>query len=409
MKIYKKLIVLFIGVIAIVACNDYINSVEAPNDWVEDFKLTDENQLEFLITGILQRNSQTAPYISAMGDLLADAMIYEPDNALASFPTFQDIDRGDILLTNATVEGVYNSIHEVRFYADSLVERANLIQFQNESTKKRAYYFGYFYGALMRFYLGGYFGNPTSGEFGATINNSPFISQAQLYDQSINLFKLALANTATAADTRIVNSYLAKVYLAKKDYANVATYAALGMKSGDADFLSLNSLVSSAWYWGFAGAGRVQIIVDSRFKNYITQDPKEAGRIKLSSLLGKSTPKKTYYYQAMYDKKESPFVMMTWQENNLMLAEAILRGAGTGSALTLVNDVRASHSYNGEALSPLVSVNLDVLYVERDKELFVRGSRMLDQYRFDKWTHLAAGRAKFLPLPKREVDGNPNY
>jgi hypothetical protein len=409
MKIYKKLIVLFIGVIAIVACNDYINNVEAPNDWVEDSKLTAEGQLEFIITGILQRNSQTAPYISAMGDLLADAMIYEPDNALASFPTFQDIDRGDILLTNGTVTEVYNWIHEERFYADSLVDRANLIQFKDENIKKRAFYYGYFYGALMRFYLGAYFGNPASGQFGATINNSAFIPQAQLFDQAIDRFKLALANAANAADTRIVNSYLAKVSLAKKDYANVATYAALGMKSGDADFLSLNSLVSSAWYWGFAGVGRVQIIVNNRFKDYITQDPIEAGRIKLLSLLGRATPRKTYYYQAMYDKKESPFVMMTWQENNLMLAEAILRGAGTGDALKLVNDVRASHLYNGQALSPLASVNLDVLYVERDKELFVRGSRMLDQYRFDKWTHLPAGRAKFLPLPQREVNGNPNY
>lgn len=407
MKIYKKLIILFIGVITLSACNDFINNVEPPKDWTEDAKLTDENQVDFIITGILQRNSQTAPYISAMGDLLADAMIYEPDNSLASFPTFQDIDRGDILLTNATVAEIYNFIHEVRFYADSLVLRAGEMQFSSDATRKKALYYGNFYGGLMRFYLGAFFGNPSTGQPGATINNSAFIPQAQLFDQSINLFKIALANTATAAETRIVNSMLAKVYLAKKDYVNVFTHASAGMSRGDAQFLSLNSLVSTAWYWGFAGVGRVQIIVNSRFNDYITQDPQEAGRIKLLSLTGRSGTR--YYYQGMYALKESPFVMMTWQENNLMLAEAILRGGGAGDALQLVNDVRASHSFNGLPISPLAAIDLDVLYVERDKELFVRGSRMLDQHRFDKWTHIAPERAKFLPLPLREVNGNPNY
>ncbi len=407
MKIYKKLIILIIGVITISACNDYINNVEPPTDWTEDAKLTDENQVDFIITGILQRNSQTAPYISAMGDLLADAMIYEPDNALASFPTFQDIDRGDILLTNATVTEIYNFIHEVRYYADSLVIRSGEMQFTNDATRKKALYYGNFYGALMRFYLGAYFGNPSTGQFGATINNSAFIPQAQLFDQAINRFQIALANAANAAETRIVNSMLAKVYLVKKDYTNVFNYASAGMRSGDAQFLSLNSLVSTAWYWGFAGVGRVQIIVNNRFNDYITADPQEAGRIKLLSLTGRSGAK--YYYQGMYTLRESPFVMMTWQENNLMLAEAILRGGGAGDALQLVNDVRASYLYNGLPIAPLASVDLDVIYVERDKELFVRGSRMLDQHRFDKWDHLPAGRAKFLPLPRREIDGNPNY
>lgn len=107
--------------------------------------------------------------------------------------------------------------------------------------------------------------------------------------------------------------------------------------------------------------------------------------------------------------KECRQIVRRALQNNLMLAEAILRGGGAGDALQLVNDVRASYLYNGLPIAPLASVDLDVIYVERDKELFVRGSRMLDQHRFDKWDHLPAGRAKFLPLPRREIDGNPNY
>ena len=86
-----------------------------------------------------------------------------------------------------------------------------------------------------------------------------------------------------------------------------------------------------------------------------------------------------------------------------MLAEASLRGQGTGNALALANEVRTSYG-----IGNLATINLDDLYVERDKELFCQGTRLIDQHRFGKW-HLTSEAWKQFPIPQRERDNNSNF
>jgi hypothetical protein len=193
---------------------------------------------------------------------------------------------------------------------------------------------------------------------------------------------------------------IAKVYLAKKDYANAATYAAAGMAKGDAPFQALNNDVYNIYFWGFAGAGRVQIAVNSRFNDYVVANPKEAARIKLGTVKG--TDNLTYYWQNKYPEKNNHFPVMTWQENNLMIAECALRGSGSGNALALVNEVRAGYS-----LDNLASIDLAGIMVERDKELFVQGNRLVDQHRTGTW-HIAGDVWRYMPIPRSERNGNPN-
>ncbi len=136
------------------------------------------------------------------------------------------------------------------------------------------------------------------------------------------------------------------------------------------------------------------------FKSYIDTDPNEANRIKLDSVL--STDGVMYYYQTIYPESGSPQKIITWQENNLIRAELILRGFGSGDALGLVNEVRASHG-----IASLSSVDLDVIYTERDKELFASANWLVDERRFNKW-HLGPGTWEFLPVTEAERNGNPN-
>ena len=84
------------------------------------------------------------------------------------------------------------------------------------------------------------------------------------------------------------------------------------------------------------------------------------------------------------------------------MAELILRGFGPGDALGLVNEARASHG-----IAPLISVDIDVIYAERDKELFASANRLVDERRFNKW-HLDSGTWEYLPIPESERNGNPN-
>ena len=97
-----------------------------------------------------------------------------------------------------------------------------------------------------------------------------------------------------------------------------------------------------------------------------------------------------------------------------MLAELALRGESVSvSALDAVNAVRFVHN-----LSALESIDLDIIYIERDKELFCTGNRLPDQRRWNSWhtttntgtDHEATiyGTWNYLAVSRSEKNSNPN-
>lgn len=384
--------------LVLTACSDYVNDVQPVIDRAQDDLLNTQSQVPFLAKGVQQRFATFGSYHIMTLDLLSDQLIYTSQIPTASFPSFEDIDKGTPLPDNADVQSNYSGVGQVRKYADDLVRRCGIITFTDDAIKNNALFVGNFYGALSRFYMAISFGL-TQNQPGGTIDAGPFIPRDDLLNQAVGLYNESIKYQTDAAQIRIVNSFIAKAYLAKADYANAATYAAKGMIKNDKDFVILYNDVYNNSFWGFAGAGRVQIGVNSRFNDYIKADAKEANRIKLGTVTGKD--KLTYYYQLKYPDKTTSLPIMTWQENNLMIAECASRGSGSGNALTLVNDVRTSHS-----LDPLTAVTTDIILVERDKELFCQGNRAMDQNRIDKW-HLT-GTWRYFPIPRNERNGNPN-
>lgn len=396
-KIYYILSV--ITIVFFVGCDDYINDVDPLINQVEDPRLTAEGQIPFQITGVKQGFSVISSQIGCQSDLLADALEYSNQNPDASFPQFEEINTGVIAINNNSIAATWNSLHSLRFMADTLAVRVGQINFTNAALKNEALFTANFYGSIARFYLGTSYAL-TKTEPGACINAGPFIPAATLLNDAVTLAKNALTYTTDAYLLKVVNSFIAKIYLAKADYANAALFAANGLKKGDADFNALNHDASNIYFWGFAGNGRKQIHVADRFGAYVKADPKEAARIPIKEFTFGGA---VHYYQNKYPDKFSPYVFLTWKENNLMLAECALRGQGAGNALALVNEVRTNYSINA-----LASVDLEALYIERDKELFCQGTRLIDQHRFGKW-HLTTEAWKQFPIPQRERDNNPNF
>jgi hypothetical protein len=110
-----------------------------------------------------------------------------------------------------------------------------------------------------------------------------------------------------------------------------------------------------------------------------------------------------YQRQSKYATNSTPIDFMNWQENALMLAELDIRlDNNAASALTRVNAVRTSRG-----VKTLTAIDLDGIYVERDKELFVTGIRLADQRRFGRF-HLPAGSWQYLPITDDERNNNPN-
>ena len=381
------------------ACTDFSNSIDPVINQVPDDRLNDAAQVNFLINGVQVRFATTLAQVMTLSSGLSDEFIFDSRVPNATFPTFRDIDFGTITLDNNSVDGAYNPLGELRFFSDDLVRRVGTISGIDATLAKRANFTGYLYGGIARYLYAAYFAlNPTEG--GGVIDNGPFIPSTQMYDLALEKLQLALTNAPAAADARVVSSIIARLHLVRGNFAAARTAAAAGMVSPDPPLQGKYNTQSTNFYWQQAGLGRPQYVADPRFLTYVTADPLEKNRIALSPIVGGGV---TFQRQSKYATESSPLDFMSWQENSLMLAELDVRDGNAAAALPRVNAVRASHT-----LAALTSINLDGIYVERDKELFVTGVRLLDQRRFGKF-HLPAGTWQFLPITDDERNNNPNF
>lgn len=383
-----------------VRCSDYATGVDPIITEVPDDNLNDATQVNFLITGVQARFATCHDQLMVLSSGLSDEFIFDSRVPNATFPTFLDIDKGDIRFDNNSVDGAYNALGELRYFADDILRRVAELNVTDAALLKRAVFTGNLYGGIARYFYATYFAlNPTEG--GGVIDNGPFIPSDQMYDLALAKLQEALANAPGDADARAVNSLIARIHLIRGNFANARTAATAGMVSGDAALQSKHNAQSTNFYWQQAGLGRPQYVADARFLDYVTADEKEKARISLTPIT--NTNGETFQRQSKYATESSPIDLMSWQENELMLAELDVREGNAGSALTRVNAVRASHG-----LDPLAGpVDLDVIYSERDKELFVTGIRLVDQRRFGRF-HLPAGTWLFLPITDDERNNNPN-
>jgi len=381
------------------ACTDFSNSIDPVINQVPDDRLNDVAQVNFLINGVQVRFATTLAQVMVLSSGLADEFIFDSRVPNATFPTFRDIDLGTITLDNNSVDGAYNPLGELRFFSDDLVRRVGTLSGLDATLAKRANFIGYLYGGIARYLYAAYFGlTETNG--GGVIDNGPFIPSAQMYDLALEKLQLALTNAPAAADARAVSSIIARLHLVRGNFAAARTAATAGMVSPDPALQGRYNTQSTNFYWQQAGLGRPQYVADPRFLAYVTADPAERNRIALSPIVGGGV---TFQRQSKYATESSPIDFMSWQENSLMLAELDVRDGNAAAALPRVNAVRASHT-----LAALTAINLDGIYTERDKELFVTGVRLLDQRRFGRF-HLPAGTWQFLPITDDERNNNPNF
>lgn len=418
MKNTLYLFLIAFGFVGFTACADWAEGIDDPIDQLTDDNLNDESVIPFVVTGVQARFTQTHDRLTCEAGGLADELIFDDAVPNATFPTYREIDTGDILLDNNTVDGTYSNLNEARYYADNLLERVDGIgTFDDPAIEASARFWGNFVGGVTRFWLGAYFG-PTETVGGAPIDKSAVIPSATLYADAVTKLTEAL-NHADAYQAKMVNTTIAHIHLISGDYAAAAASAANGLVSGDAPFQGLHNNESSNYWRGAAGNSRAQFVVDDWYVQLLLNEPEEAARIVIEQQA--TAGGHTYYRQALYPENGSPINFVTWQLNELILAECALRGqAGAGDALTRVNAVRASHG-----ISALSSIDLAGLMVERRKELFTLGYRALDQRRAPEsggW-HIAQGSPysvpsttidvlwtpwQYFPITSQERNQNPN-
>jgi len=385
-------------VVLLASCSDYVTNLDPFIDVIEDSELDSPDNVDFLITGVQQQLSYTMDdmFVNAAG--LSDEFIFDLRTPTAVFPQFGEIDNGYPLLTNYQVQNINANIGLLRLVADDLIRRLDVIEGVDEATRTEALFVGNFYGGLARFFGATYLGLERNMG-GACIDNGPFIPSNELYGLAVQKMEAALPH-AGAYEQRVVRSAIAKAYLYQGDYAAAAGQAAQGLVEGDDPYQALYTAQDPTYFDIEAGSQRNQYTADPRFQAYVDADPAEANRLPLEPILGGGI---TFYVQLKYPGPSAPLNVVSWQENNLVLAELVVRGNASGDAASLINAVRASHG-----IGPLAGpVTLETIYQERDKELFLTGARLADQRRFDRW-HLAGDTWRFIPIDQRERDHNPN-
>jgi len=137
--------------------------------------------------------------------------------------------------------------------------------------------------------------------------------------------------------------------------------------------------------------------------------------------------------QDIYSNRDDAFILIDWREMELILAEVAINGGDDGTGLTHINNVRTFHGLDaitaaemaafdnsdggastaGGAIKTGVPANnitgaLGLLIEERDKTLWLRGTRIVDQARFDLWYQPASKFQNYMPIPRSETNVNPN-
>ncbi len=466
----------FVLLASLTACDSVVEDTTDPIDSAGDEALTSPDQVDFIINGIRARSNNVQDNITVQASLMSDQFIFGGANGGgATFPTFRDLMQAFPAATNPlnnnSVDGTQNHLGQYRFLADDLLRRAEGLGAEafggtDDSRWIAANFAGNFHGGLARYYWATYFGR-TQLEGGGVISalNSPadteraeFTPSEEMYNLAIQKFDAALP-FASEYQTKVINSVKARIALFRNNPGQAATLAESGLAPGDPAFQNqyVDRAGNQSNLWDVeGGVGRAQTVPAPRFfysPDYLNEDYEAAessripvldpdvasytidsGEVTEDGLANRGAVHPLRFpvnlsvgdtpvlpIQGRYPDPGANINFITWQEMNLIRAEAAERG-GSGDPLALINEVRDSHGI--PALESGDYDGLNTIFMERDKELFTTGIRLIDQRRASACDLNAQGLDldmhgwhldnadetlwQFLPITLAERNNNPN-
>ncbi|WP_299535425.1 hypothetical protein [Ulvibacterium sp.] len=500
------------------SCDNYVQDIDPLINEVDDEQVLNEGSIGLLLTGLQGTVGNTGEQGEGVERMLWRVAGYSDEMILGAFGTAPDHISfiQDLPGNLAFYADDWVRYHQLRFFADDLVEKVGLVGanggFQDESIRENALWWGNFIGGLTRMYLADHWGaNATVGD----TPGAPITTVEQLANGEVGQFfsatelralareKFSEANNYSPSNIpnpeKLMWSLIARTHLFDGDYSNAKSAAEQGLQQGDEAFSIEHSIVFPNQMWLQSGRTNnddvfifsphprfLQYVIDDRNEGEIiselTQEDLDDGVVSYSlrglesgegepgnsgtsnprsdianqnerlplweklittadvSSIGTGTAWEQYdtganITQDIYTDADSPFYIIDWREMELILAEVAIRENDNATGLVHINNVRTFHgldayteaemlaydnplggaSANGIAVKAPLSATtnytgaLGLLIEERDKTLFLKGTRIVDQSRFDLW-HLEGGNIykNYMPIPLIETDNNPN-
>jgi len=465
MKTYKIIAILFV-LISIVSCEKQLNVV--PEDNVaSNTVFSSFATINGAVVGIYSKNQSGDlngnPQL--MSDFMADNVAF-----VGSFPSLQEVDQFQTLATNTTIDNIWLDAYELIGAANNVI--VNLPDVNPEDvtgltdTDKTVFVAeAKFLRALTYFQLVNLFAQPFQqgggANLGVPIVTKPFeggdIAEFQLERSTVNevhafieqdLLDAAAAlpaNNGLRAGAIAARALLARLYLYREQWANAASFANQVINSGeyalagDYDFYDdnpgssenifsvINTPTDGPQDESVPGSDEVYVNFynpspggrgDAPFSpDLIAAFAAEPNDLRFTSLAqaafdaqNNDTFFTTKYPDVVNNASDGMVLRIT--EMYLIRAEANLR-AGTSVGDSPLNDINLLRSR--ATLAPLGSVDLDVILLERRKELCFEGHRRMDLLRNNQnlrpggGADSAPGADKVIfPIVDDEITNNPN-
>ncbi len=393
----KALILSFLVVLLVfyIGCRQSLQ-VENPNQ-ITDENLNQSTAIPAIVTGIAADFAFEYQWTIICSGLLSNELIH-----IGSFPTFREMQDGQVQDNNTTMEDWYGFIQRARWVAENGAERIKQIVGEDSAKKMIEYAMAHIYAGFALIHLADMWD-------GSPIDGGPLLSRDSIYNRAIQHFTEVINiadglppartfknghQTLNASQVKAI-AYLgrARAKLFKGDldgaYNDVANPSLFTGLKFDAVYSENTSRENNLVY--IYAYDRPEVGVGPRHQ--ITGDP----RVPVQA----PTATRPYWRQAKYPSRASDITIAKWQEAALIRAEYYLSQNSTTSALDEINSIRSA-----AGLTPLTTVDISTLREERKREFFLEGMYLQDLRRFND--SFLQGRMAFFPLGRREKDTNPN-
>jgi len=304
---------------------------------------------------------------------------------------------------DATGLGAYTALQQARYVAEDAITRieafpADAVADRDEKLGLLAAYAGYSYIML------------GEGYCEMAIDQGPLLTPTDVLTRAEERFTQALAHATAAGDASLGHLATAGRARARLGLGNLAG-AAADAEQIPADF------VWNAEYSTVDGRRENRIFNLNRRNRYLSVAAEYRGltlengapdpRVPVtnSGLVGHDGATQ-HWYQNKFETADTPIPMASWEEAQLIVAEA-----RPAEATARINALRAS-----QGLPALPgAATLDVVLEERKRQLFSEGHRLNDMLRHDlafpqgnNHKGQAYGPITCMPLPDQERQNNPN-